>query len=374
MLKRIRLKDFKSFVDEEVEVAPLTLLVGANVSGKSNFLDALRFMRGLSFDLTLSEVLNGEPRSRPDAWPGIRGRAEEAARMGTEGFTLETTWLIQEAVEIGHKIACRTFPDLSIEDEVFRENGESRITSRESVARSLMSWSRNPKVSLGSVYFNELAKVSDPIRRLQFLRINPSEMRGYGRRDELLGEDGKNLSGVLARLCDDNMEKQSLVSWLTELCAPEIEDIDFLEVKELGDVMAVFVEKGGKRISARSISDGTLHFLGTLLALRTAEPGSVILIEEIEAILHPTRIRLLVEYLEMAIRELEIQVIATTHSSVLLQWLSDESLRNAIVFGRVPDHEGTIMRRLGDLPYFNEVVEQAGIEEMFTTGWLEMAV
>jgi hypothetical protein len=32
------------------------------------------------------------------------------------------------------------------------------------------------------------------------------------------------------------------------------------------------------------------------------------------------------------------------------------------------------MRRLGDLPHFNEVVERAGIEEMFTTGWLEMAL
>jgi AAA15 family ATPase/GTPase len=41
MLKRIRLIDFKSFVDEEVEVAPLTLLVGANASGKSNFLESL---------------------------------------------------------------------------------------------------------------------------------------------------------------------------------------------------------------------------------------------------------------------------------------------------------------------------------------------
>ena len=138
--------------------------------------------------------------------------------------------------------------------------------------------------------------------------------------------------------------------------------------------MAMFIEKGGTRISVRSASDGTLHFLGTLIALRTAEPGSVILIEDIEAGLHPTRIRLLVEYLEAVTHERQIQVIATTHSPVVLQWLSDESLRNAIVFGRVPDHEGTIMRRLGDLPHFDEVVQRKGIDELFTTGWLEMAL
>jgi predicted ATPase len=179
---------------------------------------------------------------------------------------------------------------------------------------------------------------------------------------------------VLADLCQDPDEKQALVQWLSELCAPDIKDLRFAGVEELGDVMAFFIEGDGKRVSARSISDGTLHFLGTLLALRTAAPGSVILIEEIESDLHPTRIRLLVEYLETVTRERQIQVIATTHSPVVLQWLSDESLRHTIVFGRVPEHEGTIMRRLGDLPSFDEVVQRKGIEELFTTGWLEMAL
>jgi predicted ATPase len=380
MLKRIRLKDFKSFVDEEVEVAPLTLLVGANASGKSNFLDAIRFLQGLSYFLKLSEVLNGETRAHPDAWPGLRGRAEESARLGTEAFTVDTTWLTSEClmqrtdqIEIRHFIASLVSPIVEISKEIFDEPNGQSATSEAGKSRSIMTDYDHLR-SLTSLKRNLVISLRESLQKIRFLGIDPSSMRGYGRRDKHLGEDGENISGVLARLCDDVEEKRSLIDWLTEFCAPEIEGIDFLEVKELGDVMAMFVEKGGKRISARSVSDGTLHFLGTLLALRTAEPGSVILIEEIEAGLHPTRIRLLVEYLEAVTRERQIQVIATTHSPVVLQWLSDESLRNTIVFGRVPDHEGTMMRRLGDLPHFNEVVERAGIGEMFTTGWLEMAL
>lgn len=157
MLKKIRLTDFKSFVDEEVELAPLTLLVGANASGKSNFLDAIRFLHGLSWNLTLSEILNGEERVGADRWPGIRGRAEETAR-------------------------------------------------------------------------------------------------------------------------------------------------------------------------------------------------------------------------ESAVRQGEVQVIATTHSPVVLQWLSQERLRDTLVFGRVPEHQGTIVRPLGKLPYFEEVIQRKGIEELFSTGWLKMAL
>ena len=139
-------------------------------------------------------------------------------------------------------------------------------------------------------------------------------------------------------------------------------------------MMAMFVEKSGKRISIRSLSDGTLRFLGTVLALRLATPGSIFLLEEIDAGLHPTRIRLLVEYLESIARERGTQIIATTHSPVMLQWLSPEALRSTIVFGRTPEHEGTVMRRLGDLPHFDTVVQRKGIDELFTTGWLEMAL
>ncbi len=410
MLKRIRLTDFKSFADEQIELAPLTLLVGANASGKSNFLDAIRFLQGLVFDLTLSEVLNGERNSGPDAWPGIRGRAEEVARMGKEAFSIDSTWLarkvgsrpaknvdlILDSVEMQHHIACTTVPSPALEEESLDSSGqgvEAGLKTTEARLRddfrvdqlhgkplvvggkgNLLRILENGQSKLRPANRWLLVRWNEALRKLSFLEIGPSGMRDYGRRGFPLGDEGTNISGVLADLCEESGEKASLVHWLVELCAPEIEDIDFVEVKELGDVMAMFVEKGGRRISARSVSDGTLHFLGTLLALRTAEPGSVILIEEIEAGLHPTRIRLLVEYLEAVTRERRIQVIATTHSPVVLQWLSDESLRSTIVFGRTTDHEGTIMRRLGDLPHFEEVVQRKGIDDLFTTGWLEMAL
>lgn len=407
MLKRIRLKDFKSFVDEEVEVAPLTVLVGANASGKSNFLEALRFLQGTEFDMNLAEVLNGEDRPGPDPWPGLRGRAEETARIGTSKFTIESEWRAPERegvgpLDIAYSISCRTKPYSDLDAEslsrgdgkrlfsgISRESGfevcwepeihpESRVQipwSNYSLLWLILGSTNSPRTYTVPVEVVDYAfSLSEVLKSIRFLEILPSVMRGYGRHGAPLGDDGANLSGVLADLSADPLQRASLVGWISELSAPEIEGLDFLDVKELGDVMAMFIEKGGKRISARSISDGTLQFLGTLLALRTAEPGSVILIEDIGAGLHPTRIRLLVEYLEAVTRERQIQVIATTHSPVVLQWLSDESLRNTIVFGRVPDHEGTIMRRLGDLPHFNEVVQKTGIDELFTAGWLEMAL
>jgi hypothetical protein len=54
--------------------------------------------------------------------------------------------------------------------------------------------------------------------------------------------------------------------------------------------------------------------------------------------------------------------------------LSPETLKAAVVFGRHPDVEGTVMRRLGDLPNFEEIENKRGVEYLFTTGWLEHAL
>ena len=44
MLKSIRLSNFKSISSEPVSLGNLNVLIGANASGKSNFVDGLRFI------------------------------------------------------------------------------------------------------------------------------------------------------------------------------------------------------------------------------------------------------------------------------------------------------------------------------------------
>ncbi|MGH3191966.1 MAG: AAA family ATPase, partial [Streptosporangiaceae bacterium] len=43
-ISRLRLRNYKSIAECDVRLGPLTILVGPNASGKSNFLDALEFL------------------------------------------------------------------------------------------------------------------------------------------------------------------------------------------------------------------------------------------------------------------------------------------------------------------------------------------
>src|SRR6476659_2683294 len=52
-LRRVRIRGYKSIAFCDVELKPLTILVGRNAAGKSNFLDALAFLcDAVRFDVT----------------------------------------------------------------------------------------------------------------------------------------------------------------------------------------------------------------------------------------------------------------------------------------------------------------------------------
>lgn len=401
VLKRIRLTNFKSFVDEQVSLAPLTFLVGANASGKSNLLDAIRFLQGAALGMTFDEVLSKGTRGGITTWPGIRGGTREIAYEGSTSFRLETTWSPRELqqneagtsarlnaesstppAEMTHQLSCQVNGGIKLLSERLSMTGETQpIFETKGAGSASISVVRPDGQNVWRVANrSELGRdegslwLKDEMCNILFQELRPSEMRGWGDINAPLGTEGQNFAGRLAAHFAQHPEARvTLVDWLKQLCAPEIEDIDFIRSEELGEVMLVLIEKGGRRISARSISDGTLRFLGLFVSL-FLDTYSVVILEEVDTGLHPTRLRALVEMLEQVPRERPVQIIATTHSPTLLQWLGPESLRDVVVFGRVPGQAGTIMRGLQDLNHFEAVLKHERIDELFSTGWMEMAL
>lgn len=379
MLTRLVLHDFKSFHRAELELSRLTLLVGANASGKSNVFDAIRFLQGIALGMSVGDVLHGRWEGGRELWPGIRGGIEEVARYGAESFGLESSWRTATAV-YRHQLNWHSYAEPSLIEWFSREEPEPRLISENETSdsgSSLFGRLEHDPEMFDVASTKAIAELRDTIRGAFFLDINPRRMRDYvPKGNTQLGSEGQNVSAAVWRLCKSEDRKRDLLDWMSELCAPALADIEF-EMTGLGDVMLVLVEKDGARVSARSLSDGTLRFLGELTALLTAPRGSLILVEEIENGLHPARIHLLVELLTGLTAEREVQILATTHSPAVLGALAEADpalARAALVFGRIPEEPGTVARRLGDLPHFDEVVQRRGIEHLFTTQWLERAL
>jgi predicted ATPase len=406
VLSSLRLEDFKSFANETVPLARLTVFVGANGSGKSNVLDAIRFLQGVALDLTIADVLRGRVEGGREIWPPIRGGVAETCRYGRTQMEIGSTWTI-EGQSITHRIQCGVKPVPLVHAEsliaaghgsylfdthagtlgqstglqegralnvALRGTGGGRNPTQLHSADSSLLGQLEPGKRVDDSVLRWASALRATMRATKFMSISSSAMRSYAPAAALeLGADGQNISAIVKQLCVDPAGKRQLVEWVSELCAPRVKDIDFVET-ELGDVMLQFVEADGAKVSARSLSDGTLRFLGHLVALLSAPPGSVLLMEEVENGLHPQRLHLLVELLEGVTRERGVQVIATSHSPLVLTALSQEALAACVVFARVEGREGTVARRLGDLPGFSEVATRRGADRVFASGWLERAL
>ena len=87
MIDRIVIKNFKNLRNVDLTLGRLNLFIGANASGKSNFLEALRILQGIGNGYAMGEILDGKPRSATnEIWEGIRGGSAKAAIAGAEGL------------------------------------------------------------------------------------------------------------------------------------------------------------------------------------------------------------------------------------------------------------------------------------------------
>lgn len=416
-LYSLRLADWKSFGAEiVVPIAPVTVLIGPNASGKSNVLDALRFLQGAALDYSLGEVLHGRIEGQREIWPGIRGGVVEAARLGTTGFALSTEWNLdfesgvsagdQQANLAKHVLKVDTQGEVAVAAEALFDGrwnaffdthaaalgnsvgriqgGGLRVAFKASgPGNSPVATLSSSRSLLGQVEATgRIAKVVEQVshqvrsalREIVFLDIQPARMRDYKPENGgQLGVSGENISPALLALSQQEGRLQDVVDWLSEFCAPGIEDIDF-DHTQLRSVMMFLVERAGRRVSASSISDGTLRFLGHLVALLTCTPGALLVVEEPDAGLHPSRIHLLAELLERIAKDRGIQVLATTHSPTLLANLSDEALGDVVAFGRHPETGLTVCSRLDKLPHFEELRRSDHLERLISTGWVERAL
>ena len=83
MLEKPRLRRFKSFSDERLELGRFSVVVGANASGKSNIRDALRFLHGIGRGYSLADIVGGKYGVGGHVeWDQLRGGPREVVRFG----------------------------------------------------------------------------------------------------------------------------------------------------------------------------------------------------------------------------------------------------------------------------------------------------
>jgi len=211
------------------------------------------------------------------------------------------------------------------------------------------------------------------ISSMRFLDLDPESIR----RPSIpglttLGDKGENLSSVLQAICKNPSGKEALIAWTRELTPLDVTDLKFPEASLDGKIQLQLVEQGGREISAESASDGTLRFLAIAGAMLGTDPARFYFFEEMENGIHPNRAHLLVNLLQDSTRKGAVQVVGTTHSPALLNFLDAQSLKDASLVYKA----GLVskIRSFADMPALSQVMPESLPGELFGSGWFEDVV
>ncbi|MEG3435715.1 AAA family ATPase [Pannus brasiliensis CCIBt3594] len=406
MLKKLTLKNWKSFQEAELPIEFLTILIGTNASGKSNALDALDFLQRTAQGKDLESALAGDRQTA-----GIRGGVEWVSLQPYDQFALEVVVGTEDpSVDYYYYIEIEKSPQLQIIEESLTKITPKITPPLDIFLTNPVSWNKpsipvilhnrdeeKPIEMLRSVSIlsqlqrlpidngeivNGTARVCIALREIFILDPIPSNMRNYSRLTESLYSDASNIAGVLAALKKDKKEEiENLISsYLTQLPESEVSGVWAETVGKFNsDAMLYCNEKWSKNdfpttIDARAMSDGTLRFLAILTALLTRPEGSQIVIEEVDNGLHPSRASLLLKMLIEISEQRQIDVLVTTHNPALLDELDLELVPSVIVAHRDPETGYSQLIRLEDLNNLPKLMASGSLGKITSRGLLEQSL
>lgn len=323
-IRHVVLRNYKSIGHCDVPLSTLTYLVGQNGAGKSNFLDALHFVRDAlsgSLDSAINERggLN-EVRRRSSGHPTHFGiRLEFHLRDGRDGwYAFDIGAMASGGYEVQHEECViggiGKGPFFRIVKGRLRDSSETPFPAITADRLALVAASG----------FTAFRPVFDALTAMGFYNLNPKLMRELqkpqdGRLLKPVGENIASVIGHLERVAPDraNTIREYLQSVVPMVHGVERKAIGPMETLEFRQEMA-----GAKhpwKFLAQNMSDGTLRALGVMTALLQSNVDyspTVIGIEEPETALHPAASAALREVLVYAARH--TQVLVTSHSPDLL--------------------------------------------------------
>jgi predicted ATPase len=393
MLKSFTLKNFKSFKEATLHLTPtVTFLIGANGSGKSNALEALTLLKWLGHGKLLKEIENDVN----SVHPLIRCPSNELFNwFDGNSFEIDCTLEVEKDVydfsiaiqndkhgkliykkeslvkgrdkeivyttENEEKNTQNIKTLINIAQKISEHDGQTLFSLLIAVSNllNLSNISGDVKESL-----NSISKVTEQIRNhfssIFFLEPNPKGMRGYVRQIERMtfNESGENLSAVLEELCRDEKVKQNILEIVRSLPEQEVIDINFSKTDE--NFMMVKLEEAFSykhhKTLAYSLSDGTLRVLAIATALYSVPKGSLLVIEEVDNGIHPSRIKHLVDKMYEIAAERKIQILVTTHDSAMMDAIPSTEKGNVLCCYRDKEDGCSKVVRLSDSPQYIDIL------------------
>ena len=361
-LHRCIINNFKSLDNFILDFSDFTCLIGLNSSGKSTILQAVDF---------ISQQMRG------DITVWLKSRNWEANELESKvtnknkiriiiGFIYNTkfytwTWTfdtnlkrsVYEEIKVitNFKDASKNKTIFQVKDSKFQIDKESDIKEGDIIQEYEGSFLAKLKPNLLPDVIIEFRKYLQSIYSLDLL--SPRELRKESKEGLTLGLSGENLSSFLHSF--DKTQKKSILKNLQK-CYPNIANYQ-IEPTPNGYYKLEITEKfKGKSVTneAKYLNDGVLRLIAIFAQLETEK--SFLLFDEIENGINSELIEIIMDILI----ESKHQVIVTTHSPMILNYIEDDIAKKSVKYIYKTKEGLTQSIPFFDIPSMTEKLEVMG--------------
>ena len=414
-IKRIKVSNFKSFKELDLELGNFNVIIGANASGKSNFTQIFKFLTQIE-ENSLNDVIsmhggleslrNLKIGSASDFEMQIQSDSKFGWGAGSRALKIhEITYQFSLRFDRsgnGYKIASdkltqkfeiarlKTEENVLFEDEdlgrgeftVCNVDGKPELSFNPPGIKDLLEEEEVfPPLSFFPKLFGEEIPSETLLIRTPYSIIppweslfgdiaiydidphiarNPVQITGKAE----LAENGENLALVLDKLVEDKDKKRKFCNLMKDLL-PFFDDINTEKFAERS-VLIKLRENYYKDdyLRAYMLSDGTINITALLIALYFEEKD-IIIVEEPERNMHPHLISKLMDMMKDASKNK--QIIVTTHSSEVVK---HAGLENLLLVSRDKGGFSTISRpgEKEEVKIFLE--NELGLDELYVQNLL----
>jgi predicted ATPase len=328
LLQRVVIQNYKSIAFCDVPLGPLNFLVGLNGSGKSNFVDALRFCR--------DALRKGFEQAFMERQSNIELLSHLACQDFQLGFGMRFELVLADGRSAHYSFSLsrqkpRGFAVRREECSISPNDGGDPISFAVDLGQAQTSFGGPPALSDGQLYLvhaagaPEVRVVYDALTTMEFYDPDPRKMKvaflDSTGRPNVLDPDGGNAPSVFSRINDEDHDVAVRIQEYMRRILPGLTDIE-TETFDPAYRFLRFNERAQdvRGLLANSMSDGTLRALAILIALfqrgSNSTTPSLVAIEEPETGIHPAAAGILLD--SLIERSNFVQILCTSHSADLL--------------------------------------------------------
>lgn len=407
-ISRIKAENFKSYKKVDVKLNNLNFIIGGNASGKSNYVNILKFFNDIIYygldDAILLQggikyLFNSNSRKNSSILLYFEIDLEEEEKSIFRIFPSEKNLFLPNMLKYtlkikpnekgeGYKVSNEKieikFEQLKKEKEkVYEINSFNLNVNKDSNGKIVDNF--NNKINSeefltlnyivrfiktgGNLLYNFFSAFSIFYRYDSKIKIynfdvnllkSPSSIVA---RSEL-EENGSNLVNIIQQLLKNKSKKEKL-NKLIKMILPFIDDIKIENNVNKSVFFKVKESYNKKEFPSYMLSDGTVNILAVIIALYFQDDNDIIVLEEPERNIHPKLLSTLVNILSDVSQKK--QIFVTTHNPFIVK---EAKLEDIILVSRDNNGISEISRPIEDSKIKKFLENDLGIEDLFVDGIL----